>query len=103
MPKLKKSDIEHVSRLAKLTLSQDELQKYTTELSKVVDYISQLNEVDTETVAPTSQTTGLENVKRDDEVKTENCLTQEQALSGTDKIHNGYFVVPGILEERTDK
>lgn len=103
MAALTKSDIEHVARLAKLPLRQKEIEKFTKELSEVVNYVSELNEVNTSSTQPTSQTTGLENVKRVDEIKTDASLTQDQALSGTDKIKNGYFLVPGILEERTDK
>ncbi len=103
MANLAKSDIEHVGKLAKLPLTSKEIEKFKSQLSEVVNYISQLNEVDTGNTEPTSQTTGLTNVKRTDEVKTEGCLSQEEALSGTDKVHNGYFVVPGILEEKTDK
>lgn len=103
MANLSKSDIEHVAKLAKLSLTSGQVEKFKSQLSEVVNYVSQLNEVDTSDTQATSQTTGLENVKRDDEIKTGNCLSQEQALSGTGKNHNGYFVVPGILEERTDK
>ncbi|MBI3443293.1 Asp-tRNA(Asn)/Glu-tRNA(Gln) amidotransferase subunit GatC [Candidatus Woesebacteria bacterium] len=99
MPKFTQSDIVHVAKLAKLQLNNQELLKYTKELTNIVDYVSQLNEVDTGGTEPTSQTTGLTNVKRADEVKTEACLSQEEALSGTDKTHNGYFVVPGILKK----
>lgn len=101
MAGLKKSDIEHVAALAKLKLTSEETSKFVNQLSEVLNFIGQLSEVDTENVLPTSQTTGLTNVKRIDEVKPG--LTRDEALSGTDKTHNGYFVVPGILEERTDK
>lgn len=103
MSGLKRTDIEHVAKLAKLTLTPKEIEKFSNQLSKVIDYISQLKEVDTQNIEPTSQTTGLSNVKRVDEVRSKDSLSQDKALSGTDKTHNGYFVVPGILEERTDK
>jgi aspartyl-tRNA(Asn)/glutamyl-tRNA(Gln) amidotransferase subunit C len=103
MGKLTKADVQHVAKLANLTLTPGEVEKYTKQLSGVVDHISELSKVDTRDTEPTSQTTGLEDVYRQDEVKEENCLTQEQSLSGTDKIHNGYFKVKAILTERTDK
>lgn len=103
MAKLTRDDVLHVSKLAKLNLSEEEIKKYLKQLSKIVDYIGQLEEVNTSDVEPTSQTTGLTNVYRTDEIKEEDCLSQEEALSGTKKTHNGYFVVPGILEEKTDK
>lgn len=93
----------HVAKLAKLELTEAEIEKFTPQLSNVLDHFSELSEVDTKDVEPTSQTTGLEDVYRADELKSENTLTQEEAISGTDKIHNGYFKVKAILEGRTDK
>ena len=98
MGKLSKKDVEHVARLAKLPLSPQEILKYEKQLSKVVSYISELSEVDTSKVEPTSQTTGLTNVLRIDEKKA-NGLSQSQALSGTENTYNGYFVVPQILDK----
>ena len=103
MAKLIKKDVLHVAKLANLNLTDSEIAKFLPQLSSVVDFVSQLNEVDTEGIEPTAQVTGLENVTRADLVKTENCLTQEEALSGTDKTYNGYFKVKAILEGRTDK
>lgn len=103
MTKLTKADILHVAALAKIEITDPEVEKYSEQLSKVVDYVSALSEVDTEGVEPTSQTTGLENVTRSDLVKTENCLTQDAATGGTDNVYNGYFKVKAILTERTDK
>jgi aspartyl-tRNA(Asn)/glutamyl-tRNA(Gln) amidotransferase subunit C len=103
MAKLTKSEVLHVASLAKIELDSNEIEKYTKQLSDVVDSFGQLTEVDTKNVEPTSQTTGLENVFRQDEVKPENCLSQDAAVSGSDKIYNGYFKVKAILTERTDK
>ena len=99
MAKLTEDDVLHVAKLAKLTLSDEELQKFQKQLSAIVEYINQLEEIDTSKVEPTSQTTGLENVTREDEVKPDNTLSQEEALSGTDRTFNGYFVVDAILEK----
>jgi len=103
MAKLTKADVLHVAKLAKLSLTDAEIVKYSVQLSAVVDYFSQLSEVDTTNIEPTSQTTGLENVFRDDKVSDNQSLSQDQALSGSDKTYNGYFKVPAILEGRTDK
>ncbi len=100
MTKLSQKDVQHVADLAKLQLSPEELLKFTDELAIIVEYIGQLNEVDTKNIEPTSQTTGLENIKREDEVKEENLLTQNQALSGTEQTYNGSFEVPGLLENK---
>lgn len=103
MAALTKADILHVAKLAKLDIPEKEIDKYTKELSPVIDYFGELSEVDTKDIEPTSQTTGLENVFRQDSVSEEICLTQDQALSGTEKNYNGYFKVKAILSDRTDK
>lgn len=102
MSKLTKTDVLHVGRLAKLDLTEGEVKKFSAQLSSVIDHIGELSKVDTSKVEPTSQTTGLENVFRADDIK-ESSLDQDGALSGSDKIHNGYFKVGAILSERTDK
>jgi aspartyl-tRNA(Asn)/glutamyl-tRNA(Gln) amidotransferase subunit C len=103
MAKLTRDDILHVAELAKIEISEGELEKYTEQLSAIVDHVGELSKVNTDDTLPTSQTTGLENVYRQDEIGTQNCLTQDSALSGTDQIYNGYFKVKAILTERTDK
>ncbi len=100
MARLTKKDVLHVANLAKLTLTPKEITKFQEQLSKIVDYISQLSEVDTLNLESTSQTTGLENVFRSDEVKPES-FSQDEALAGTDKTHNGYFVVDAILDKES--
>lgn len=100
---LTREDILHVAKLAKLELSDVEVKKFTPQLSNVINFVSELSNVDTKDTEATSQTTGLENIKRSDEVKNDSSLTQDQAVSGTDKTHNGYFKVKAILEGRTDK
>lgn len=103
MSKLKKDNILQIANLAKLDLSDSEINSFTQQLSNVIEHFSELGEVDTENEEATSQVTGLENVTRFDLVKAENGLTQEKALSGTDRVHNGYFKVKAVLEGRTDK
>ena len=102
MAKLTKTDVENVATLAKLDLSAAEIEKFLSQLSSIISHISELSAVDTNGVEPTSQTTGLENVFRIDELKTSS-IDKDAALSGTDNIHNGYFKVPAILSERSDK
>jgi aspartyl-tRNA(Asn)/glutamyl-tRNA(Gln) amidotransferase subunit C len=103
MSKLTKSEVLHVAKLAKIDLTDAEIEKYSPQLSKVIEFVGNLKEVDVKGVMPTAQVTGLENVLRSDEVNPANSLSQDDALSGTDKIHNGYFKVDAILSERSDK
>ena len=103
MTKLTKIDVLHVAKLAKLDLTDAEVNKFLPQLSSVIDYFSQLNEVDTENTEPTAQVTGLEDVYRNDDLNVSSSLSQEEALSGTDETYNGFFKVPAILSRRTDK
>src|SRR5689334_9542389 len=102
MAKLTKADVVHVSELAKLNLTEPEIVKFLPQLSAIVDFVSQLNEVDTTNIEPTNQTTGLTNVLREDVVNPSS-IDQDGALSGTDDFYKGFFKVPAILEGRTDK
>lgn len=99
MSSLTTDDILHLARLANLTLSDDEISSLKTQLSDVISYFEELKEVPTDNVLPTSQTTGLEDVLRDDEVDTTRVLKVEEATSGTDKIHNNYFVVDQVIDK----
>ncbi len=62
-----KKDIEHIAKLARLGLSEAEKQKYSKELSGILDYMKKLNGIDTKNIDPTAQVTGLENILRKDE------------------------------------
>jgi len=66
--KLTKEQVKHVAKLARLGLTDQEVEKFQTELSGILDYVEQLNEVNTDKVLPTAQVTGLSNVMREDEV-----------------------------------
>ncbi len=102
MAKLTKKEVKHVADLSNLVLTEAEITKFTPQLDKIIEFVSTLDEVDTKNVEPTSQTTGLKNVLRDDIVKSDELLSQEEALSNTDG-HNGYFKVKAILTNRTDE
>ncbi|HKC05152.1 MAG TPA: Asp-tRNA(Asn)/Glu-tRNA(Gln) amidotransferase subunit GatC [Patescibacteria group bacterium] len=102
MAKLSKNDVLHVAKLANLNLTDSELKKFLPQLSVIVEHVGELSNVDTDGVDPTSQTTGLENVFRADEVQ-KSSIDQEKALNGTDRYYNGYFKVEAILTERSDK
>ncbi len=102
MAKLTKKEVKHVADLSNIVLTEEEIAKFTPQLDKIIEFVSTLDEVDTKNVEPTSQTTGLKNVLRDDIVKSDELLSQEEALSNTDG-HNGYFKVKAILTNRTDE
>ncbi|MDO8340535.1 MAG: Asp-tRNA(Asn)/Glu-tRNA(Gln) amidotransferase subunit GatC [Candidatus Woesebacteria bacterium] len=102
MTRLTKKEVLHVAELSNLKLSENEVKKFLPQLSKIIEYVSQLSGVDTKEIKPTSQTTGLTNVYRENLNELGETLTQEEVLSNTDG-YNGFFKIPAILEGRTNK
>lgn len=68
MTKLSKDDVLKLARLARISLSDTEVERYTEEFSAILGYVDQLDSVDVSDLKPTSQVTGLTNVMRDDVV-----------------------------------
>jgi aspartyl-tRNA(Asn)/glutamyl-tRNA(Gln) amidotransferase subunit C len=102
MTRLTKKEVLHVAELSNLKLSESEVKKFLPQLSKIIEYVSQLSEVDTKETKSTSQTMGLTNVYRENSGDSGETLTQEEVFSNTDE-YNGFFKVPAILEGRTNK
>ena len=94
--KLTSDQVKKVAKLANLPLSAEEEEKYTEQLSKILDYFEQLNQVDTLGVEPTFNVTGLNNVMSEDEPQTG--LSQEEALLNTPKKKDGMFETKGVVE-----
>lgn len=101
MASLTDKDVKHIALLSRLDLSLSEVKKFKKQLSSVVDFINQLSEVNTDDVEPTSQTTGLINVWRDD--KTAPGLSEEEVFFSTENEYSGYFKVKALLSERGKK
>ena len=91
-------EVEHVAKLARLELSEDEKGIFTRQLSAILTYMDQLKTLDTRGVEPTMTVLPTENVFRDDEVRPS--LSQERALANAPEQADGFFRVPRILEDR---
>lgn len=98
MSTLTKADVAHVAKLAKLDLTDEEIEKFKEHLSPVVAYFEELSSVQTDDVPVTSQVTGLTDVVAVDAVGTDT-LSVEAATGGTDAIHNNLFVVDALLNK----
>ncbi len=85
MAQLTHDQVRHIAKLARLTLSEEEVAKFTTELTKILTYIDQLAEVDTANVEPVAQVTGLSNSMRTDEIYTTS-LAEPDALLETSAL-----------------
>lgn len=92
-----KIDVNKVAKLANLTLTPEEEKEFDQQLNNIVGYIEKLNSIDTTGIEPTAQVTGLSNRTRNDGFA-DDTLSQEQALSGTKKTHNGLFVVEKLVD-----
>ena len=94
--RLTRSDVLKVANLARLKLSDAEIDDCTTKLGNILDYVALLNEVDTEEVDPLVHAVELSNVFRDDVVQPS--LPQQAALSNAPKTDGRHFLVPQILD-----
>ncbi len=92
--------IVHVADLARIKLTDDEIARFTGQLSVVLDAVARLAEVDTSAVAPSASTLPLRNVEREDEPRPG--LTTEQALANAPKggRDGEFFRVQEVLEQR---
>ena len=91
-----KMDIEKVARLARIELSQDEKKIFGAQLEQILNYMEQLNEVDTTGVEPTSHAIALYNVFREDEVRPS--FQRGEVLGISPEEEDGHFRVPRIIE-----
>jgi aspartyl-tRNA(Asn)/glutamyl-tRNA(Gln) amidotransferase subunit C len=94
--KITMKEVEHVARLARLELTDEEKERMRAQLDSILSYIDKLNELDTSAVEPTSHVLPMMNVFRDDEVRPS--LSQEEALANAPDRQDLFFRVPRILE-----
>lgn len=95
--KITRQEVDHVARLARLGLSEDEKERMRTELDSILTYVDKLNQLDTSQVEPTSHVIPMTNVFREDEVRPS--LPQEQSLANAPDRQEAFFRVQRILEE----
>ena len=93
-----RSDVLHVARLARLELSDEEVDRMAQELSSVLDYFMKIAELDLEDVPPTSHPLDLVNVWRDDEPRPS--LSEDEVFANAPERDDGFFRVPPTTEVR---
>ena len=98
MPDITREDVEHIAKLARIKLTDEEKTKLTEELGSILTYVSKLNEIDTTGVEPTAQVTGLENVfRKDDAAQWYEGNPHDLVEAAPD--HDGEYVrVKGVME-----
>ncbi len=97
MPEITRAQVAHLADLARIDLSDAELDHLAPQLAVILDSIKSINDVAAEDVPPTSHALPLTNVFRDDVVRPG--LTAEEALSGAPEVEQRRFMVPRILGE----
>ncbi|HJP71495.1 MAG TPA: Asp-tRNA(Asn)/Glu-tRNA(Gln) amidotransferase subunit GatC [Candidatus Limnocylindria bacterium] len=97
MASISRADVEHVANLARLHLTDDELDRMQTQLSNILDAIETLRDVDTSHVGPTASVIQLENVMREDVVS--GSMPRDVTLANAPLRDDPFLRVPTVLEE----
>lgn len=94
--KLTADDIRHVARLARIELDGADTEKYLEELGKILGYVDQLGQLETEGVPPTTAVGASELPRRGDEPRP--CLSAETLLASAPARQGGHFRVPSVVD-----
>src|ERR1700674_347451 len=97
MTRITRSDVEHVARLARLALSDEEIERFTGQLEVILEHAADVAALDTEGVPPTAHPLPLQNVLRGDEPGPS--LDRDEVLAMAREAEDGRFRVPRILGE----
>ena len=97
MTKINKEEVKKVAHLARLELNENEINNHAEQLEKILDYIKQLEKIDTEDVPCTTRAIEVTNVLRKDEKKKSDC--QEELIELGPSREEKYFKVPKIINE----
>jgi aspartyl-tRNA(Asn)/glutamyl-tRNA(Gln) amidotransferase subunit C len=90
-------DIRYVAKLARIALSDEEIERFSKELGELLEHVAALAELDTESVAATAQVVESRNVSRDDVERP--CLDREVVLNAAPQRQGGFFRVPRIIAQ----
>jgi aspartyl-tRNA(Asn)/glutamyl-tRNA(Gln) amidotransferase subunit C len=91
-----RATVHRIAHLARIAISEDEAARLERELSSILDWVAQLNEIDTSGVRPMTRVVDMTMKKRKDEVTDGNCT--DDILKNAPAVDDHYFVVPKILE-----
>jgi aspartyl-tRNA(Asn)/glutamyl-tRNA(Gln) amidotransferase subunit C len=94
---LSRTDLAHLARLARLAVTDDELDRFAGQLQAVLDAVAQVGKADVDDVPPTTHAVPMTNVLRADVVQP--CLDRDEVLAAAPAAEDGRFRVPRILGE----
>ena len=89
-------EVEHVANLARLEFNEEEIDQFTHQLGRILDYIGKLNELDTTDVPPTSHVLPIHNVSKEDAVKPS--YDRELVFATAPETEEAHFKVPKVIE-----
>ena len=95
--KIDRDMVEHIANLAKLQLTDDEIELYAEQLSAILEYAERLQALDTGAIPPTASVLPLRNVLRPDAVQPS--LARDEVLANTADAADGQFQVEAVLED----
>ncbi|UAL52630.1 Asp-tRNA(Asn)/Glu-tRNA(Gln) amidotransferase subunit GatC [Metabacillus dongyingensis] len=96
MSRISKEEVKHVANLARLAITEEETEMFTTQLDAIITFAEQLNELDTTGVELTTHVLEMKNILRED--KAEKGLPVEDVVKNAPDHKDGYIRVPSILE-----
>lgn len=104
MAKLSKEQIDHLAKLARIGLTDEEKNKFSSQLTDILEYVEKLQRVETAEIVETSQVTGLENVYRKDvaseltQVDKDKNINRDKLLKNAPDQKDNYIKVKAVLE-----
>ena len=90
-----KKDVEYIANLARLTITEQEKEEYTRQLSEILEHVNRLQKLDTEGIEPTFYTIDMKNVMREDENAP--VLDRQKVFDAAPSVENNGFKVPKII------
>ncbi len=93
--KISRQEVEHVAHLARLNLSEEELEKMTIQLDIILSYVDKLEELDTNNIEPTTHAFSISNAFREDQPQ--ESLSQQDSLKNCQQKNSETFIVPRVI------
>ncbi len=94
--KISKEDVKYIASLSRLSLTEEETETFVSQLNKIIEYVEQLNSLDTKDIEPTSHVIPLNNIMRDDTIS--ESLNIKDALKNAPDPTEKFYRVPKIIE-----
>jgi aspartyl-tRNA(Asn)/glutamyl-tRNA(Gln) amidotransferase subunit C len=95
--KLSREEVKHIAMLSRLELKEEEVEKFQTQLSEILDFVEKLNELDTEGIDPKFQIIPPQNVLREDVSGVS--LSREKTFMNAPETDGEYFIVPKVVKK----